>query len=293
VLAADVHLDVAARLIRLRYATTCAGCSAALVPGTRAWWDGESRTTRCVACGAMSEAQPARRAGTVAVDTAGPPAKARPGLAGGSAQREFERRKAKRDDAVRSRHPRIGGLILALTDEPPTTTNWAKGAEGERKLGAGLDGVAGPGVIVLHDRLRPGTTANIDHMVVTSSGVWVIDAKRYKGQVAKRDVGGWFASDARLYVGGRDCTGLLAGIGRQVDAVRSTLGANLADVPVRPVLCFVDAEWGWFASPFELNGVLVAWPKATRERLLAPGPYGHEAVQQMGARLDEGLRPAR
>jgi hypothetical protein len=85
-------------------------------------------------------------------------------------------------------HPHIGGLILALTDDPQATKNWAKGAEGERKLGAGLDGLSGAGVISLHDRLRPGTQANIDHLAVTPSGIWVIDAKRYKGQVEKRDV---------------------------------------------------------------------------------------------------------
>ncbi|MGI8806579.1 MAG: hypothetical protein ACR2KK_01750, partial [Acidimicrobiales bacterium] len=55
---------------------------------------------------------------------------------------------------------------------------------------------------------------------------------------------------------------------------RSTaLGDDWADVPVRPGLCFVDAEWGLFAKPFELDGVLVTWAKALRERLGQPGPY--------------------
>jgi len=228
----------------------------------------------------------------MAVDPAMPSNRTRAADPGGSAQREFERRKAKRHEAIRARHPRIGGLILAVTVEPQTTMNWAKGAEGERRLGAGLDDLAGSGVVVLHDRLRPGTAANIDHLVVTSNGVWVIDAKRYKGEVVKKDVGGWLTSDVRLHVDGRDCSKLLAGMAKQVDAVRSALGARWAEVPVRPVLCFIDAEWGWFASPFELDGVLVAWPKAVRERLIAPGPYGGEVVGLIGARLNERLRPA-
>ena len=37
--------------------------------------------------------------------------------------------------------------------------------------------------MVLHDRLRPGTTANIDHPAEPPTGVWMIDAKRYNGQV--------------------------------------------------------------------------------------------------------------
>ena len=36
--------------------------------------------------------------------------------------------------------------------------------------------------MVIHDRLRPGTTANIDHPAVTPTGVWMIDAK-HNGQV--------------------------------------------------------------------------------------------------------------
>ena len=181
---------------------------------------------------------------------------------------------------------------MAVTEEPQTTTNWAVGAEGERKLGAGLDGLVDEGVISLHDRLRPGTTANIDHLAVTATGVWVIDAKRYKGQVAKRDVGGWFAKDVRLFVGRRDCMKLVAAMSKQVAAVRKALGEDWADVPVRPILCFVDAEWCWFAKPFELDGVIVTWPKAARALLVGGGPLAPEKVERVAAKLDEELEPA-
>jgi hypothetical protein len=193
---------------------------------------------------------------------------------------------------VRTRHPRLGGLILALTEEPQSTTAWAKGAVGEQKLGAGLDSLAAAGVVSLHDRLIPGTKANIDHIAVTPSGVWVIGAKRYSGQVAKRDVGGWFSTDVRLYVGRRDCTKLVTAMAKQVAAVRKALGPDWADVPVRPVLCFVDAEWGLFAKPFEIDGVLVAWGKALRERLAQPGPYKPEGIAAMVAQLEKRLKPA-
>ena len=212
--------------------------------------------------------------------------------AGGSARLEFERRKTGRENKIRLRHPRIGGLILALTEEPQTTTNWAKGADGERKLGAGLDGLGPAGVVTLHDRLRPGTTANIDHLAVAPSGVWVIDAKRYKGQVARKDVGGWFSSDNRLYVGRRDCTKLAAAMSKQVAAVRRVLGQDWTDVPVRPMLCFVDAEWPWLAKPFELRGVVVTWPRAARELLVRSGPCTPATVGLIAARLAERLRPA-
>ena len=179
-----------------------------------------------------------------------------------------------------------------MTEEPQTTTNWAKGAEGERKLGAGLDNLAGRGVLMLHDRRRPGTTANIDHLAVAPTGVWVIDAKRYTGQVAKKDVGGWFSSDVRLFVGRRDCTKLVTGMGKQVDAVRTALGAEWADVPVRPVLCFVDTDWRGVESPFEIDGVLITRPRAIRELLVSPGPYALATVERLSSRLGERLRPA-
>lgn len=35
----------------------------------------------------------------------------------------------------------------------------------------------------------------------------------------------------------------------------------------------VETDWRWFASPFELDGVLVTWPRALRELLVRPGPY--------------------
>jgi len=212
--------------------------------------------------------------------------------AGASAQHEHDRRKTKREDGIRSRHPHIGGLILALSEDPQSATAWAKGAVGERKLGAGLDGLTEAGVVALHDRLIPGSKANIDHLAVTPSGVWVIDAKRYTGQVSKRDVGGWLKTDVRLYVGRRDCTKLVAGMAKQVTAVRNALGVDWSEVPVHPALCFVDAEWGWFAKPFRLHEVLVAWPRALRQMLTGPGPYTPEGIEGLAAELEKRLRPA-
>lgn len=284
-----------AKLIRVRYDGACVDCSTTLPVRTLVWWDRTSDTMRCRACGAgtapAEEVEP-EKPEAVAIET--PSSRlARPtSVAGGSAQREFERLKAKRETGIRLRHPRLGGLILALSEDPQTTTAWAKGAVGERKLGAGLDSLVEAGVVAIHDRRIPGTKANIDHLAVTPSGVWVIDAKRYKGQVTKKDVGGLFSTDVRLYVGRRDCTKLVTAMAKQVAAVRKALGAEWTEVPVRPALCFVDAEWGWFAKPFELAGVLVTWPKAARERLARPGPYAPEGIEAIAAVLEQRLMSA-
>jgi hypothetical protein len=263
---------VPARLIHLRYSGTCVACAKALSAGSDAWWDGDTKAARCMTCGSSPLLPP---------------------TAGGSAQREFERRKIKREDGIRSRHPHLGGLIVALTEEPATTTSWAKGAAGERKVGALIDSLAPAGVFGLHDRRRAGTTANIDHLAVGPTGVWVIDAKRYNGQVGKKDVGGWLSTDVRLFVGRRDCTPLVTAMAKQVDAVRVALGAAWVDVQVRPMLCFVDAEWGLLPRPFDLEGVSVVWPKAARGLLVRPGPLPPTTVALVAAHLDERLKPAR
>jgi Nuclease-related domain len=48
----------------------------------------------------------------------------------------------------------------------------------------------------LHDRRVSGSRANIDLFVIGPAGVFVIDAKRYEGQICIRDVDGEFGSSA-------------------------------------------------------------------------------------------------
>jgi hypothetical protein len=57
------------------------------------------------------------------------------GVAGASALREYERRKSKRETRIRQAHPKIGGLMLALSDDPQSTRAWQTGARGEVVLG--------------------------------------------------------------------------------------------------------------------------------------------------------------
>jgi len=59
------------------------------------------------------------------------------------------------------------------------------------------------------------------------------------------------------------------------------------------VLWFVDAEGGWFARPFTLDGVTIAWPKATAELLTQAGELTPGKVQQVAAHVASKLPPAR
>jgi len=67
----------------------------------------------------------------------------------------------------------------------------------------------------------------------------------------------------------------------QVDLVRAVLdAAGLADVPVRGVLCFVEADWPLIGGSFVIDGVDVLWPKKLAERLLVAGSLTVGAIDQ-------------
>lgn len=58
---------------------------------------------------------------------------------------------------------------------------------GEERLGTRLNELADDSLRMLHDRRIPRSRANIDHLAVTRSGVFVIDAKKYKGRTEAQD----------------------------------------------------------------------------------------------------------
>ena len=190
------------------------------------------------------------------------------GTAGASARAQGQRRSQKREARVRAKHPRIGGFLLAVSDDPTTTKVWAQGAVGEERIGAFLEESRSKGIEVLHDRQVPGSKANLDHLVVAPTGIWIVDPKRYlSGRLEMRDVGGWRKTDRRLFVGGRDKTKLVETMNWQLSVVRAAIaGTPHETVPVRGALCFVDTELPMFAKPFTIDGVIVTW----RKHLLTP-----------------------
>lgn len=267
------------KVMRLRYPGTCRACGTALEAGTTAAYDRTTREVSCLACHTTGSGE-----------TPEPP-EVVSGTPGASARREFERRSARREARVRAAHPRLGGLILALSDDPQSTTAWARGARGEELLGDALDGVTERGVRLLHDRRIPRSRANIDHIAVSPSGVDVIDAKRYRGRPTLRVEGGILRPRVeKLLVGGRNCTALVAGVQKQVAVVADTLGAaGMGDVPVRGVLCFVDADWPLIGRAFAVDGVAVLWPRKLRDRLRAAGTLDQAAVDAAHRALARAL----
>jgi len=249
--------------MRLRYAGKCRLCDRSLEAGADAVYERGSKTVRCVACAEPTD-------GDV-------------GAAGASARREYERRRNSREQRIRASHPKLGGLILALSDDPQSTQAWERGAIGEELMARRLADL--PDTFrVLHDRRIRGTRGNIDHIAVGPTGVWVIDAKRYVNKrPALRVEGGIIRPRIEsLRIGGRDGTKLVEGVQSQVEKVTTALGG--VTFPVIGVLCFLEADWPLIGGSFSVDGIHVVWPRLLIQRM-TQAPQQSVDVDDVHARL--------
>jgi Nuclease-related domain len=221
---------------------------------------------------------------------------------GSSLQAQYERRSAARKARARARFLRIGGFLLAVANEPASTTAFSKGAAGERRVALRLAELSGPGVLFLHNRLlgHGRRDGDVDHIALTAAGVYVIDAKHYKSaKVEVRRSGGLFSPvREQLMVNGRDRSKLLDSVARQAAAVRMALntfhhsGVTAADIPVVSVLCFVDAVLPVFGTP-RIGGVPLLGPKGAAKLLRkATGPLDEHTLAALHFHLAQALPTA-
>lgn len=223
-----------------------------------------------------------------------------PGVAGRGARRESERKRERRLQDRRSKSG-VAKLIAALCGpsakerrQLAEERHWATGADGERLLAESLARRC-PEVLLLHDRRMPNSRANIDHIAVAASGVYVIDAKRYHGKIKVTNP---LFGAAKLEIGGRDRTKLVDGIRKQVAAVQAVLDAVAPDVPVRGCLCFLAPE-GFLADSglpvmrtLKIKGYPLYYPRRLAKRLNRKGPVTPEQAQSINAHLAASLQPA-
>ena len=60
---------------------------------------------------------------------------------------------------------------------------WQRGARGERRTAHLLDRLTREGFVVFHDLAVPGSRANVDHLAIGPTGLFVIDSKQWTGSV--------------------------------------------------------------------------------------------------------------
>jgi Nuclease-related domain len=103
-------------------------------------------------------------------------------------------------------------------DDP---ARWLRGAAGERATAALLARLPRRRWTVLHDRAVPGSRANVDHVVIGPSGVWVVDSKTCRGRLRVRR--------GRVWAGSQPvATGPAAWEAKRV--------GDLLEVPVTPIV---------------------------------------------------------
>ena len=263
--------------VQLAQPGACASCGIPLAAQAVVVANTTTGHTWCVPCCTATEQRPAATANAA---TTGTP--------GASARREYERRRAADEQRIRNRWGRLGSVAVGLSESRGSTTAWKRGAVGEERLGARLNRVGGDKVAVLHDRRIPGGRTNIDHLVITTKRIWVIDAKRYTGRPERRAEGGLFRPRTeRLFIAGRDRSQLVDGLLAQVGRVKQAVG----ELPVTGVLCFIDADWPLFETAFKLRGVYATSPRRLT-KLITHDPAGSIDPARAAAFVADVFPPA-
>jgi Nuclease-related domain len=152
---------------------------------------------------------------------------------------------------------------------------WQRGAKGERHTARLLDRLGRDGYVSFHDLAMPDLPANLDHLVVGPSGVFVIDSKQWTGQVHQSSDGLIWHDHYRL-----DHT--LAGIRWQAETLGRLLGV--------PVVCVHGAHVQH--GGLRAQGVAVVPAALLRSALGSDQVLSDTDVERYAATARTRLRPA-
>jgi hypothetical protein len=209
------------------------------------------------------------------------------GVAGESARHQADRRRQRQQELERLQQ---------------AEHNWDGGARGEEKTARAIAERC-PTAVALHDRRMPNSRANIDHIVLVPSGVWVIDSKRMKGRIKVEDGRG---GSQKLIINGNDRTQLVHKLTGQVNAVKDAITRLDPHVPVHGAFCFwlpIDRTLD-FLNPFvEDNGlpVMHTWTingyplfhgRLMTRKLNSPGTLSADHAVELADALAAAFPPA-
>ena len=155
---------------------------------------------------------------------------------------------------------------------------WQRGAAGERHTARLLDRLGRDGYVSFHDLAMPDSPANLDHLVVGPSGVFVIDSKQWRGQVHQSSDGLIWHNHYRL--------------DRTLTTIRwqaETLG-RLLGVPVAPLVCVHDAHI--HDGGLRAQGVAIVPAALLRSALGYDQVLSEVDIERYAATARTRLRPA-
>ena len=156
---------------------------------------------------------------------------------------------------------------------------WRKGARGERRTARRLRRLQRRGYVAFHDLAMPGSRANIDHLLIGPTGVFVIDSKQYSGRIQQ-------TPDGRVWHNHYPMDEQLATVRAEAGSVEAILGA-----PVIPLLCVHGAsvQWGGLAA----QGVAIVPARQLGTALGADAVLSAEQVNVLAGTAQARLHPAR
>jgi hypothetical protein len=174
--------------------------------------------------------------------------------------------------------PRLGLLVAALAalatawglrfKPSPDAVAWRQGAAGERRTARLLAPLERHGWAILHDLAVPGSTANIDHLVIGPGGVFVIDSNQYRGRLQLDAVG-------KLWHGRHPLAPTLGAVSWEADQAAQALPDP--GVAVVPIVAVHGAQVPW--GKVVTDGVPVVAAQRLPSMLLAlPAVLGPERV---------------
>jgi hypothetical protein len=173
------------------------------------------------------------------------------------------------------------GWLLRFRSSPDTVA-WRRGAAGERRTARLLAPLERRGWAVLHDLAIPGSTANIDHLVIGPGGVLAIDTKHYRGQLQ-------VDRDGMVWHGRHLLVSALRTTLWEADQADEVLG--IADLQVAAIVAVHGASVPWGALRAE--GVTVVPARRLPDLLGARPPVlGPEQVAWLADRARLRFRPA-
>jgi hypothetical protein len=160
---------------------------------------------------------------------------------------------------------------------------WRTGADGEDRTARALAELEAEGYVVLHDRRKPGSDGNIDHVIVGPTGVFVVETKSYTGPLT--------VDGNDVYVGGRRRTDIVHQARSEADVVEAILAIGGGALHVTPILCVHRAELPLLKA--EVQGIRVVNERGLVRMLRRPVEVlAPQDVLRVAALLNRELRPA-
>jgi len=154
----------------------------------------------------------------------------------------------------------VFGLLYFLGRVGPkaSTVAWKTGSGGEVLTAQELDPLAELGYVVMHDLRISMSTANIDHLVIGPSGVFVVETKNIRGRVR--------LDGREVWIGGRRIP-VVDEVMREVAGVRNVLEPLLEDfdVSINAIVCGHRADLPWFHR--SVAGISFVYPGHLRREI--------------------------